>query len=127
MSVSIQNRAGDDQALESVLLSLDGASIFRGESSAIGDEDGRRVFEGFAAPGPHQLTVEVEQRSRTNDQYRYTIRDTYRFEVVRNRVTEVTVVLDDDSGIAEDFADDGEGEYDVRTRVRVATRELESR
>ena len=125
--VTVHNRAGDGQTLERVVMSLDGASIFRGDAAAVGGDDGRKVFEGFAAPGPHQVTVEVEQRSRANDAYRYTIRDTYRFEVLRDRVTEVTVVLDDDSEIAEDFPDDGEGEYDVRTRVRVATRELEDR
>ena len=45
---------------------------------------------------------------------------------MQGKVTEITLVLDDDSDIAEDFEDDGEGEYDVSTRVRVATRDLES-
>ncbi|RLB52079.1 MAG: hypothetical protein DRJ42_15685 [Deltaproteobacteria bacterium] len=125
MTVSVQNRAGDDNNLASMVLKLDGAPIFQGEGGEV-SEDGAQVFDGFAAPGPHVLTIEVEQRARANDEYRYELRDTYRFQVIRDRLIEVTIVLDDDSDIAEDFEDDEEGEFDVRTRMRVATRALAS-
>ena len=124
--VAIQNRASD-QTLEGVVLSLDGAPIYRAESGELSEDDTVEALDGFAAPGPHALTVEIEQRARADDAYRYDLRDTYRFQVQRGVMTDVTIVLDDDSDIAEDFSDDGEGEYDVRTRVRVATRELEGR
>ena len=124
--VTLQNRA-DDQTLAAVAIRLDGASVFRADGSSFAGEDGEQVFEGFAAPGPHMVTVEAEQRGRANDQFRYTLRDSFRFEVLRGKLTEVTIVLDDDSDMAEDFPDDEEGEYDVRTRVRVATRELGDR
>ncbi|NOY91502.1 MAG: DUF3597 domain-containing protein, partial [Deltaproteobacteria bacterium] len=123
--VRVQDRAGDDQDLISIALRLDGAPIFRGDPSSV-NGDVQQVFEGFAAPGPHVLSVETEQRARADDDYRYTQSDTYRFEVIRGKATELTLVLDDSSDIAEDFPDDGEGEYDVRVRLRVATRELGS-
>ena len=124
--ILVQNRA-DDQSLARISLELDGSPIYRADGSQFQGEDGRQVFEGFAAPGPHQVTVEAEQRARENDTYRYTLRDAYRFEVTREKLTEITIILDDDSDIAGDFPDDGEGEYDVRTRVRVATRDLDAR
>jgi len=127
LRIEVQNRAGDLQALAHIAVFIDGAPVFRAEGGEFAGDDARQVFEGFAAPGPHTVVVEVEQRSRDADSYRYTLRDNYRFEVLRDRLTEVTVVLDDDSGIGEDFADDQEGEYDVRTRVRVATREINAR
>lgn len=120
--VRVENRA-DDAILSTFSLSLDGAPVFV-MSERLGDE-GALVFEGFAAPGPHELTVEAEQRTRANADYRYLQTDRYRFEVVQGQMTDVVIILDDDSDIGEDFADDGEGEYDVRTRVRVATRPLE--
>jgi hypothetical protein len=123
MRVVVQNRAGDDQTLAKLVIKLDGAPIFQGEGGQV-PEDGQQVFDGFAAPGPHVMTVEVEQRARADDEYRYELRDTYRFQVIRDRLIEVEIVLDDDSDIAEDFADDEEGEFDVRTRMRVATRAL---
>jgi hypothetical protein len=52
-------------------------------------------------------------------------RNQFRFEVVQGKLTEIVIRLDDDSDM-EDFADDGEGEYDVNMRVRVATRDLAS-
>lgn len=120
--VRVENRA-DDAVLATFSLRLDGAPVFV-MSDRLGD-DGVTVFEGFAAPGPHELTVEAEQRTRANADYRYLQSDRYRFEVVQGQMTDVVIILDDDSDIGEDFADDGEGEYDVRTRVRVATRALE--
>lgn len=121
--VRIHDRTGNDVNLTSFTVRLDGAPVFRADSSGVG-EDARQVFEGFAAPGPHVLIIEAEQRARADDGYRYTLNDSYRLEVLRGQLTVVTIVLDDDSDIAEDFEDDGEGEYEVRTRVRVATREL---
>lgn len=121
VAVRVENRAGD-QVLARMTVRIDGAPVFRTDSDP--GEEGEPVFEGFAAPGPHDLTVEVEQRARADENYRYTTSDKFRFVVVEQRLTEITIVLDDDSDIAEDFADDGEGEYDVHTRIRVATREL---
>ena len=121
--VLVQNRAGDDNTLARLVVALDGAPVHRGDGSSLG-EDAKQVFEGFAAPGPHVLSVEVEQRQRANDDYRYTVRDSFRIQVQRDRRTDVTIILDDDSDMGEDFEDDGEAEYDVSTRVRVETREL---
>ncbi len=120
--IRVQNRAGDS-FLEALSLRLDGAPVFVMEGRI--DEEGSQVFEGFAAPGPHEITVESEQRARANSDYRYLQSDRYRFEVLQGQLTDIVIILDEDSDIAEDFEDDGEGEYDVRTRVRVATRALE--
>jgi hypothetical protein len=122
--VRVQDRTGDAQILDSLDLRLDGAPVFDASRDLEGIDDGRQVFDGFAAPGPHVLLVSIEQRARADEEYRYTQNDTFRFQVVRGKLTEVTIVLSDRSDIAEEFADDGEGEFDVRTRVRVATREL---
>jgi hypothetical protein len=123
--VRVHNRAQRRQSLARVALSLDGAPVFQHEGDV--GKDARQVFEGFAAPGPHQVTLEVEQRGRDGDDYRYTLRDTFRFEVVRGKLTDVLIVLDDKSNMAKAFPRGGEGEYDVRTRVRVATRDLDAR
>lgn len=124
--IVIQNRAGDAQSLEKLVLRLDGAPIYRKDGGA-GLEEGEQVFEGFATPGPHALDLEAEQHSRANDGFGYTLRETFRFAVQKDRLTEITIVLDDDSDMAEDFPEDGEGEYDLRTRVTAATYELEAR
>jgi hypothetical protein len=125
VAITVQDRAGDDQSLANFALELDGAPVFHAEGEIEGGGDGRQVYEGALAPGPHVLTVAMEQRASEDAEYRYVQRDTYRFVVVRDRRTEITIVLEDDSDIAHNFPHDGEGRYDVHTRVRVATRALQ--
>jgi hypothetical protein len=125
MSVNVQDRAGDDQLLAGFSLELDGTPIFHSDGEIEGGDAGREVFTGALAPGPHELTMELTQSAREGAEYRYTQRDTFRFIVVRDRRTEITIVLEDDSDIARSFPSGGEGRYEIRTRVRVATRALE--
>ena len=46
--------------------------------------------------------------------------------MARERLSEVTLILEDDSDMASSFPSGGEGRYEVRTRMRVATRALPS-
>ena len=124
VAITVQDRAGDEQSLATFALELDGAPVFHVDGEIEGGGEGRQVYEGALAPGPHVLTIAMEQRAREDTEYRYVQRDTYRFIVVRDRRTEVGIVLEDSSDIARQFAHDGEGRYDVHTRVRVATRAL---
>lgn len=125
LAVTVQDRAGDDQLLGRFALELDGTPIFHSDGEIEGGDAGREVFTGALAPGPHELTIELEQAAREGGEYRYSQRDTFRFIVVRDRRTEITIVLEDDSDIARSFPSGGEGRYEIRTRVRVATRALE--
>jgi hypothetical protein len=116
--VKLDNRAAPEQVAAHVALWLDGAPIWNGDGGTLRDPE-HSLFEGFAAPGPHTLTVEVEQRARADEAYRYTLHESYRFTVVQQKRTDLRLVLDDDSDMAEDFPDDHEGKYDVRTRLQV--------
>lgn len=121
--VRLRDRAGRDHDLTRLTLRLDGAPIYQGGDDLSG-RDSVQVFEGFAAPGPHLLTVELERRERANDAFGYVRADTYRVMVVQGMLTEIGLVLDDDSDMAEGFADGTEGDYDVSLRLRVTAREL---
>jgi hypothetical protein len=127
LSVRLQNLAGPDPVLAKVVLALDGAPIYRGDAAALGGDEARAVFEGFVAPGPHVLGVEVEQRARDDAAYGYTLHESYRVQAPREKKTELTLVLDDDSDMAGDFPDDGDGKYDVRVRLRAKTRAWDER
>lgn len=124
IKVDLQDRTGGNVTVARMVLHLDGAPIFQSDGPVERAADGRELFTGALAPGPHVLTLEVEQRAREDDQYRYTLRESFRFQVVRERLSEVTLILEDGSDIARSFPAGGEGRYEVRTRVRVATRAL---
>lgn len=126
ITVDLQDRTGDNLSLARIVVHLDGAPVFQADSAVEGADNGREIFTGSLAPGPHVLSLEVEQRAREDDDYRYTLRESFRFQVARERLSEVTLVLDDDSDMARSFPSGGEGRYEVRTRMRVATRALPS-
>ncbi|MET0387351.1 MAG: hypothetical protein ABW321_15390 [Polyangiales bacterium] len=125
LRLKIQNLAAPDPVLVKIVLTLDGAPIFRGDGAVLREDDARQVFDGMIAPGPHVLLAELEQRSRGDAAYGYTLHDTYRFQALRNKRSELTLIIDDDSDLAHDFPDDAKGEYDVRIKLRVRTKDLD--
>lgn len=122
--VDLQDRTGDHVNLARFVVHLDGAPVFQSDGPVENAQNGREIFTGSLAPGPHVLTLEVEQRSREDEAYRYTLRESFRFQVVRERLSEVTLILEDGSDMARSFPTGGEGRYEVHTRMRVATRAL---
>jgi hypothetical protein len=118
VTIEVENDAEPDQVAVRVALWLDGAPVWTGDGSGLRDPK-RTLFSGFIAPGQHVLTYEVEQRARADEKYRYTQRASHRFTALKERRTDLKLVLDDDSDIADEFADDEEGEYDVRARLHV--------
>jgi hypothetical protein len=124
MQVRVENEAAPDQIAARLQLWLDGAPIWSGDGSGLRDPE-RVLFEGLAAPGPHVLTYEVEQRARDDEKYRYSQRASLRFVALRDRRMELVLVLEDDSDMAEDFDEDEEGEYDVRVQMQVSAHRLD--
>jgi len=122
--VHVQNLVGDDTALAKIVLKLDGAPIFRGDGASMRGDEERQVFEGFVAPGPHVLSAELEQNSRNDQAYGYTLRESYKFQALRDKRNELSLTLRDSSDMASEFPDDQDGEYDIRMRLRARTREL---
>lgn len=126
MTVRLQDRTGDDANLEHLVVELDGAPVFRADAEIEAGDEGREVFEGAVAPGPHVIAIEMEEHGRTDSEYRAIRRDSFRFIVVRDRLTEVRITLEDDTDIDRSFPSNGEGHFETKTRVRVAARPLRS-
>ncbi|HEY8429874.1 MAG TPA: hypothetical protein VIL20_15930 [Sandaracinaceae bacterium] len=122
--IELQDRTGGLVSLARLVVHLDGAPVFQSDGPVEHAQSGREIFTGAVAPGPHVLTLEVEQRARDGEEYRYSLRESFRFQAVRERLSEVTIVLEDASDMARSFPAAGEGRYEVRTRMRVATRAL---
>lgn len=122
--IAVRDRAGDDQDLARFVVELDGAPVFRADAEIEVAERGRTVHEGALAPGPHVLTIETEQRARADAEVRYSQRESFRVQVHRERLTDVEIVLEDDSSMVDAFHDGAEGRYELRTRVHVVSREL---
>lgn len=119
----VDHRA-DAQRLTALRLFVDGAPVYDGTGKELRTGESVQLFDGAAAPGPHELRVEYEHVDTGNGDYRYSVSQRFRLEVRQNTRTEVTIRVEDDSDIAEELPEGDEGEYDVRTRVRVDPRPM---
>ena len=64
------------------------------------------------------LTAELEVSSRNDAAYGYSLRESYKFQALRDKRNELSLSLRDDSDVASEFPDEQDGEYDVRMRLR---------
>jgi hypothetical protein len=124
LRLRFQNLAAPDPRLLKVVLKLDGAPVFVGDAAALSGDDARQVFEGFIAPGRHVLTAELKQQSQQDATFGYSLHDSYHFKAQRDKLSELTLIVDDDSDMASEYPDDGDGEYDVRLKLRVRTKNI---
>jgi len=123
LRLRVQNLAAPDPSLTKLVLKLDGAPVFLGDGASLRGDEAQQVFEGFITPGRHLLTAELRQESRQDSSFSYTLHDSYSFKAQRDKLSELTLIVDDDSDMASDYPDDGDGEYDVRLKLRVRTKD----
>jgi len=124
LRLRVQNLAAPDPRLVKIEVKLDGAPVYVGDGTTLTGDDARQVFEGFIAPGRHVLTASLKQQSREDATFGYNLHDSYHFKVQRDKLSELTLIVDDDSDMASDYPDDGDGEYYVRLKLRVRTKNI---
>lgn len=112
---------GDDARITSFRVTVDDGVVYvAGEQFSAEDE--RTVYEHAVAPGHHVLGVEIERVDARNREYKTWQVTKMSIVVPESKVLEALCTLEDDSGMAEDFPDDQDGEYElnVKLRARVA-------
>lgn len=119
-------RRADDQQLVRIKLALDGVPVHDSDGAALQSEEAR-LFQGYVAPGTHDISIEVTEQSKENATYRYTRSERFRIETKKNTSTQVDVLLRDDSDMAEELPQGDDGKYDVSTRVRVTPVKVDDR
>ena len=111
-------RRADDQDLGKLRLLLDGVPVHDSDGASVGDDE-VKLFDGFVAPGVHEIGIEVAERAKENAAYRYVRKERFRIEVRKDTRAKVDIILRDRSDMAEELPDGDDGSYDVRTEVRV--------
>ena len=110
-------RRADDQRLAHITLRLDGVPVHDSDGSALASGEAK-LFSGFAAPGLHDLAIEISEESKERSDYRYVRSERFRLEVKKDTRTHIELVLRDSSDMAEELPEGDTGEYDVRTIMR---------
>jgi hypothetical protein len=108
---------GDDARLASFHVTLDDGVVFAAPDRFSADEE-RTVYEHAVAPGHHVVGVEIERYDARNKEFRTWQSSRFSVVVPENKLVDTHLVVIDDSGMAEDFPDDADGEYDLRVKLR---------
>ena len=111
-------RRADDQRMVHVRLELDGVPVHDSDGAALGGDEAH-LFQGYVAPGVHEVGIEITEQSKQNATYQYTRSERFRIETKKGTSTQVDVLLRDDSDMAEELPQGDDGKYQVSTRVRV--------
>lgn len=117
-------RRADAQNLAGLKLLLDGVPVHDSDGARLGDDE-VKLFEGYVAPGVHEIGVEIAEHAKEDATYRYRRSERFRIEVKKDTRAKVDIVLRDRSDMAEELPEGDEGRYDVRTELRVEPVEVE--
>lgn len=115
LKVQIQTE-GDDARIASLALTVDDGIVFRAPKRFVA-EDEKVIYEHGVAPGHHVVGVEIERFDARGKQFKTWQASKFSVIVPEKKTLEVTLVLEDDSDMAEDFPDDQEGEYDLSVQL----------
>ena len=111
------------RSLRRMAIRLDGASVFEDATGAPMTDDAIR-FQGWVAPGPHQITFHVEAQAKDDERFVSTVEDTMTIDVPAGTTVTVKARVDDDGDIAYEWKKSQKGSYKLKMDVSVEARRL---
>lgn len=108
--------AGDGVQLSALHVSVDGGVVYSAPPRS-GFEQPEVVYEHAVAPGPHVVSIEVERRDTLNPQFSTWQESRFVVLVPEKKSLWTRLELDDESNMAEDFAEEDEGQYELRVKL----------
>ena len=107
---------GESVRLESLHVSLDGGVVYTAPPRS-GFEQTEVVYEHPVAPGQHVVAIEVERHDARNPQFSTWQESRFVVLVPEKKLLWTRFELEDKSSMAEDFAEDNEGQYQLRVKL----------
>jgi hypothetical protein len=108
--------AGDGVQLQALIVSLDGGVVYTAPARS-GFEQPEVIYDHAVAPGPHVVSIEVERRDALNPQFSTWQESRFVVLVPEKKSLWTRLELDDESDMAEDFAEEDEGQYELRVKL----------
>ena len=116
LKLIVETDDGDDARISSLSVTLDDGVVYNAQSFSA--DDGRVVYEHGVAPGHHVLGIEVERYDARGREYRTWQAAKFSVVIPESKRLDATVVIREDSDMAEDFPADRDGQYDLRVKMR---------
>src|SRR5688500_4509743 len=105
---------------------LDGASVYDDASSAIANDNVMR-FEGFVAPGKHQVTIRVDAETKDDPGYTTSTESTFTIDVPARRMVVLRATAEDAGDMGYSWGKKTKGSYRLRLDVDVEGKALDAR
>jgi hypothetical protein len=123
LAVSFVYKAQRAWPLKKVTLRLDDQPVAVVDSPNASDP--LKLYEGFAAPGRHTLTVRVEANAQGESRLAYATESALQFDIEDGKLAKVELTADESGDGPQPLARKKEGTFDVRLVARVKSVKLE--
>lgn len=105
------------------VIRLDGASVFDDSSSTIAADNVLR-FDGFVAPGKHQLTIRVDAETKDDPSFTTSTESTFTIDVPARRMVILRAEAKDDGNMGYSWGKKNKGSYKLHLDVAVEGKAL---
>ncbi len=116
---TFQYKAQRAWPIKKVTLKIDDQPVFTADSPST--QDPLKLYDGFAAPGKHTLSVRVDCGATGEDRVAYGAEGTFVVDVAENKQSNVAFVVDETGDGPTKIAKKREGTFDVRVRADLET------
>lgn len=118
-------KSGRFYTITRAVIRLDGANVFDDNQGAIAADTAPR-FDGFVAPGRHQVTVRIEATGKDDQRFTTALESSFVVQAPNGKDVIVKCTAEDDGDIAYQWKKSEEGSYKLRLDVAIDTKKREA-
>lgn len=118
-------KSGRFYTITRAVIRLDGANVYDDTQGAIASDTAPR-FDGFVAPGRHQVTVRIEATGKDDQRFTTALESSFVVQAPPGKDVIVKCSAEDDGDIAYQWKKSEEGSYKLRLDVGIDTKKREA-
>ncbi|HEU5057020.1 MAG TPA: hypothetical protein VFU21_10870 [Kofleriaceae bacterium] len=118
-------KSGRFYTITRAVIRLDGANVYDDNQGAIAADSAPR-FDGFVAPGRHQVTVRIEATGKDDQRFTTALESSFVVQAPSGKDVIVKCTAEDDGDIAYQWKKSEEGSYKLRLDVAIDTQKREA-
>jgi hypothetical protein len=118
VSINLNYDSGRYYTVTRATIRLDGASIYDDSEGSIASDKAPR-FEGFIAPGRHQLSIRIEATGKDDDRFSTVLENSFVVQAVKDKDLTIKATASDDGSMAYKWSKKKSGSYKLHLDVSV--------
>ena len=118
-------KSGRFYTITRAVIRLDGGNVFEDSQGAIAADSAPR-FDGFVAPGRHQVTIRIEATGKDDQRFTTALESSFVVQAPGGKDVIVKCTAEDDGDIAYQWKKSEEGSYKLRLDVAIDTKKREA-